>query len=192
MGQDNYFDHDTYDRVGRHVSYLICNTWTRIGKYYTGAMGENIAAGYSTPQEVMTGWMNSTGHRNNILSTNNWEIGVGYASVNGSGYGRYWTQDFGKRNGVYPLIINRNAARTDSRHVSLYIYGSFQQMRLMNDSGAWGDWQTFQNNVASESLPTASARTPLPLNSKPTVAVVHQHRYDLSDGCQCATVRQST
>ncbi len=111
-------------------------------------MGENIAAGYSTPQEVMNGWMNSTGHRNNILSTNNWEIGVGYASVNGSDYGRYWTQDFGERNGVYPLIINRDAASTDSRHVSLYIYGSFQQMRLKNDSGAWGDWQTFQNNVA--------------------------------------------
>jgi hypothetical protein len=146
MGQDNYFDHNTYDRVGGTLT-LICNTWTRIGKYYTGAMGENIAAGYGTPQDVMNGWMNSTGHRNNILSTNNWEIGVGYASISGSGYTRYWTQDFGKRNGVYPLIINRDAASTDNRHVSLYVYGSFQQIRLKNDSGEWDDWQTFQNNV---------------------------------------------
>jgi uncharacterized protein YkwD len=147
LGQDNYFSHDTYDRSGGNL-VLVCSTWTRIGKYYSGATGENIAAGYATPQSVMDGWMNSTGHRNNILSTGSWEIGVGYAVVSGSGYTRYWTQDFGKRSGVYPLIINRDAANTDSRKVTLYLYGTFQQMRLKNDSGAWGDWQTFQNNVA--------------------------------------------
>jgi uncharacterized protein YkwD len=147
MGQDNYFDHNTYDRVNGNLT-LICTTWQRIATYYTGAMGENIAAGYSTPQDVMNGWMNSSGHRANILSTYNWEIGIGYATASGSTYYRYWTQDFGRRSGVYPLIINRDAASTDSRSVSLYIYGSFQQMRLQNDGGAWSDWQTFQNNVA--------------------------------------------
>jgi len=147
LGQDNYFSHDTYDRSGGNL-VLVCGTWTRIGAYYTGATGENIAGGYSTPQSVMNGWMNSTGHRNNILSSGSWEIGVGYAVVNGSTYYHYWTQDFGKRSGVYPLIINRDAASTDSRSVSLYIYGSFQQMRLKNDNGSWSDWQTFQNNVA--------------------------------------------
>ena len=146
MGQDNYFDHNTYDRSGGNL-VSVCDTWTRIGKYYTGAMGENIAAGYSTPQDVMNGWMNSSGHRNNILSTNNWEIGVGYANVSGSTYHAYWTQDFGRRSGVYPLIINRDAASTDSRDVSIYIYGSFQQMRLKNDSDAWGAWQTFSNSL---------------------------------------------
>jgi uncharacterized protein YkwD len=143
MGQDNYFYHDTYDQVGGNLTF-ICNTWQRIATYYTGAMAENIAWGYSTPQSVMNGWMNSTGHRNNILSTNNWEIGVGYANIGG----HHWTQDFGRRSGVYPLIINRDAASTDSRHVSLYIYGTFQEMRLRNDSGSWSNWQTFQNNVA--------------------------------------------
>ena len=147
LGQDNYFSHDTYDRSGGSLVY-VCNTWARIGTYYTGAGAENIAAGYSTPASVMNGWMNSSGHRTNILSTNNWEIGVGYATYSGSTYYRYWTQDFGRRSGVYPLIINRDAANTDSRHVSLYIYGSFQQMRLKNDNGTWSDWQTFQNNVA--------------------------------------------
>jgi uncharacterized protein YkwD len=143
MGQDNYFYHDTYDWVNGNLT-LICNTWQRIATYYTGAMAENIAWGYSTPQDVMNGWMGSTGHRNNILSTNNWEIGVGYATIGG----HHWTQDFGRRSGVYPLIINRDAASTDDRHVSLYIYGSFQQMRLKNDNGAWGNWQAFQNNAA--------------------------------------------
>jgi uncharacterized protein YkwD len=146
LGQDNYFQHDSYDRSGGNLVY-VCSTWDRIDTYYSYAMAENIAAGYSTPQDVMNGWMNSTGHRNNILSTNNWEIGVGYATQNGSNYYRYWTQDFGKRSGVYPLIINRDAASTDDRHVSLYIYGSFQQMRLKNDNGAWGNWQPFQNNL---------------------------------------------
>jgi uncharacterized protein YkwD len=147
LGQDNYFEHDTYDRSGGSLVY-VCSTWTRISKYYSGAMGENIAGGYWTPQDVMNGWMDSDGHRANILSTNNWEIGVGYAAVSGSKYTRYWTQDFGRRNGVYPLIINRDAASTNSRSVSLYIYGTFEQMRLKNESGAWGDWQTFQNTLA--------------------------------------------
>ncbi len=150
MGQDNYFDHNTYDRVNGNLVY-VCDTWTRIGTYYTGAMGENIAAGYSTPQDVMNGWMNSSGHRANILSTNNWEIGVGYATASGSTFYSYWTQDFGRRSGVYPIVINRDAATTDARNVSLYIYGTnsdFQQMRLQNDNGAWSDWQAFQNNMA--------------------------------------------
>ncbi len=151
MGQDDYFNHNTYDRVGGNLVY-VCDTWTRIGTYYTGAnaMAENIAAGYRTPQEVMNGWMNSPGHRANILNADIREIGVGYAAVNGSEYTRYWTQDFGRRSGVYPLIINRDAASTDSRNVSLYIYGTdsdFQQMRLKNDNGSWSGWQTFHNNV---------------------------------------------
>ena len=54
--------------------------------------GENIAAGQKTPQEVMNAWMNSEGHRKNILSSQYTEIGVGYAK--GGQYGHYWTQMF--------------------------------------------------------------------------------------------------
>jgi uncharacterized YkwD family protein/spore coat assembly protein SafA len=54
--------------------------------------GENIAQGQSTPQAVVQAWMNSPGHRANILSTKYTQIGVGYAS---GGSGRhYWTQMF--------------------------------------------------------------------------------------------------
>ena len=139
--------HDSYDRAGGNLVWCVARGRAS-AKYYSGATGENIAAGYGTPQSVMGGWMNSAGHRNNILSTGSWEIGVGYATVSGSGYTRYWTQEFGKRSGVYPLIIDRDTASTDSRKVTLYLYGTFQQMRLKNDSSAWGDWQTFQNNLA--------------------------------------------
>lgn len=51
--------------------------------------GENIARGYATPQAVVNGWMNSSGHRANILNANFTHIGVGYVSG-----GNYWTQMF--------------------------------------------------------------------------------------------------
>ncbi|MEH7012120.1 CAP domain-containing protein [Neobacillus niacini] len=51
--------------------------------------GENIAMGQRTPEEVVKGWMNSEGHRKNILSPNFNYIGVGYVSQ-----GNYWTQEF--------------------------------------------------------------------------------------------------
>ncbi|MEW6181751.1 MAG: SafA/ExsA family spore coat assembly protein [Bacillota bacterium] len=56
------------------------------------AAGENIAMGYKTPAEVMKGWMNSTGHRSNILNSAFTQIGVGYAK-DSSGM-TYWTQHF--------------------------------------------------------------------------------------------------
>lgn len=51
--------------------------------------GENIAKGQRTPQEVVTAWMNSSGHRANILNKSFTKIGVGYVSD-----GNYWTQMF--------------------------------------------------------------------------------------------------
>ncbi|SMQ64636.1 uncharacterized protein, YkwD family [Bacillus sp. OV166] len=51
--------------------------------------GENIAMGQRTPEEVVKAWMNSEGHRKNILSPNYNYIGVGYVSQ-----GNYWTQEF--------------------------------------------------------------------------------------------------
>lgn len=53
--------------------------------------GENIAYGYATPEAVMTGWMNSSGHRANILNANFDSIGIGVVSENGV---LYWTQIF--------------------------------------------------------------------------------------------------
>lgn len=50
---------------------------------------ENIARGYATPESVVNGWMNSPGHRANILNSAFTHIGVGYVSD-----GNYWTQMF--------------------------------------------------------------------------------------------------
>jgi uncharacterized protein YkwD len=147
MGQDNYFDHDSYDRNGGALVY-VCGWSSRIRSYYPNSapLGENIAAGYPTPESVMNAWMNSTGHRENILRDSYWEIGVGYYAGSGS-YSRYWVQDFGRRSNVFPLVINREAATTDSRHVSLFIYGDWQEIRLRNEDGVWTDWQPFQSTM---------------------------------------------
>jgi uncharacterized protein YkwD len=146
--------------------------WDRMvaaGYTYSNA-GENIAWGYPDPQSVVAGWMGSSGHRANILSTTFRELGNGYvyqagdqgnvrrssvggASCNPDIFGegpffRYWTQNFGKRNSTYPVVINREDHLTESRDVSLYLYGGFSEMRLRNENGAWTDWQSFSNNTA--------------------------------------------
>ena len=63
---------------------------TEAGVSYRTA-GENIAYGQSTPQQVMNAWMNSSGHRANILNANYTTIGIGYTVINGTAY---WAQLF--------------------------------------------------------------------------------------------------
>lgn len=62
---------------------------------------ENIAAGMADPAEVVEGWMNSAGHRKNILLADATEVGAGYHLVKqDSGkhrYRHYWTMTFGAR-----------------------------------------------------------------------------------------------
>ncbi|WP_328770120.1 CAP domain-containing protein [Streptomyces sp. NBC_00286] len=61
----------------------------RVGYNFRSA-GENVAAGYGTPESVMDGWMNSPGHKANILNCGFKELGIGLAQP-----GNYWTQNFG-------------------------------------------------------------------------------------------------
>lgn len=56
-----------------------------------GWRGENIAAGQADPDEVITGWMNSTGHRKNILEANYTGVGVGCFNYKGI---NFWVQCF--------------------------------------------------------------------------------------------------
>lgn len=85
MVNKNYFSH-TSPTYGSPFEML-----KQFGISYTAA-GENIAYGQSSPEEVMNGWMNSPGHRANILNANFTQIGVGIAKkANGQ---LYWTQTF--------------------------------------------------------------------------------------------------
>lgn len=64
--------------------------------YNPQAVSENIAWGYTTPASVVSAWMNSAGHRANILG-NYKDVGCDYLdSLKGSYKGMYWTCDFGR------------------------------------------------------------------------------------------------
>ncbi|MFS0654333.1 CAP domain-containing protein [Bacillus sp. 179-C3.3 HS] len=82
MKDKNYFSH-TSPTYGSPFDQMKA-----FGITYKTA-GENIAQGQRTPQEVVTAWMNSEGHRANILNKNYTHIGVGYVKD-----GHYWTQQF--------------------------------------------------------------------------------------------------
>ena len=83
MSDNNYFAHQS-PNYGSAADMLTQN-----GIRYS-AWGENIAAGQRTPEEVVRAWMNSPGHRANILGSHFTRIGVGYVNS-----GRpYWTQMF--------------------------------------------------------------------------------------------------
>ena len=154
MAQNNYFNHNSFHTVnGKMVQ--VCDPWNRIQNYYTGweALAENIAAGQDSPSMAMNGWINSPEHLHNILNPEYWEIGAGYYQGNTS-YTYYWDQDFGRRIGVYPLILNDEAASTASAKVDVYIYGDWKQVRLKNDDGSWGKWLEFKNEF-QWTLPSA-------------------------------------
>lgn len=67
--------------------------------YDPDGWGENIAAGYQTPKKVVQGWIDSPGHRANLLGKDFEDIGIGYHYKSRDGgdapYGHYWTQIFG-------------------------------------------------------------------------------------------------
>ncbi|MFQ6871593.1 MAG: CAP domain-containing protein [Romboutsia timonensis] len=85
MVNKNYFDH-TSPTYGSPFDMM-----KQFGISYRTA-GENIAKGQKTPQEVVTAWMNSEGHRKNILNPNFTNLGVGIAKD--SKGTTYWTQMF--------------------------------------------------------------------------------------------------
>lgn len=82
MASNRYFSH-TSPTYGSPFDMM-----RSLGISYSAA-GENIAMGYATPSAVVTAWMNSSGHRANILSARYTTIGVGYVAS-----GNYWTQWF--------------------------------------------------------------------------------------------------
>jgi len=80
MSKKGYFDH-TSPTYGSPFNLL------RLQKVPFRTAGENIAMGQRSPESVMQGWMNSEGHRSNILNPSFTSIGVGY-------YNGYWVQLF--------------------------------------------------------------------------------------------------
>jgi uncharacterized protein YkwD len=159
MADRNFFAHCDLD--------TLKTPWIRMNDagYFWSSAGENAAVGQGGPASVMTAWMNSSGHRGNIMRPSFWEIGVGYYyqssdqgnvrrdlngdcvadSFNNGPFGTYWTQNFGRRHSVYPVIIEREASSTTSQTVALYVYGAgfAQRMRFSNDGSAYSSWEPY-------------------------------------------------
>lgn len=85
MADKNYFSHQS-PTYGSPFDML-----KHFGVSFSYA-GENIAAGQKSAQEVMQSWMNSSGHKANILNKNYTQLGVGY--YEGGQYGTEWVQLF--------------------------------------------------------------------------------------------------
>jgi len=88
MARNNYFSH-----TGLNGSSL--GDRSKSTGYKFRLVGENLAAGKTTPEATIRQWMNSSGHRANILNGRFSEIGFGYANAPKSLYKNYWVQVFG-------------------------------------------------------------------------------------------------
>ncbi|WP_240449914.1 CAP domain-containing protein [Streptomyces sp. S1] len=87
MAARDFFDHTNPDGAGPGERVTATG-------YGWSTYGENIAMGQQTAEQVMEAWMNSPGHRANILNCSFKELGVGLHTGDG---GPYWTQVFGAR-----------------------------------------------------------------------------------------------
>lgn len=92
MVDRHFFDHTNPDGL---------DPFERMGAagFHGSAMAENIAMGYATPQAVMVGWMDSPGHRTNILNCKYNRIGVGYdpGQIKAGYVAGSWVQNFGTK-----------------------------------------------------------------------------------------------
>ena len=91
MANNNYFAHE-----GLNGSTI--GTRASAAGYNYRVVGENIAVGYNSIDEVMTGWINSPGHCANMMNASFKEYGMACASNPNSTYKTYWTQEFGATN----------------------------------------------------------------------------------------------
>lgn len=108
MAENHFISHSSSD--GSQLADRIL----RAGYKNWMSIAENVAMGHRYPKEVIRGWMDSPGHRKNILNSSFAEIGVAYiegeviSSNNHRFRGGYWTQNFGMQISVRqltPIVI---------------------------------------------------------------------------------------
>jgi len=155
MVQHDYLRHT--DFLGREIDPRL----PEFGYEDYREIGENIAGGQLTPEEVVADWMKSPGHRANLLNPNFREIGVAHLVGTHTHYKHYWVQDFGMRSDSYPVVINNKAAETRDPTVHLYVHGKgwATQMRFSNDQVHWSDWEAYRTQRDWTVLPGSGDRT---------------------------------
>jgi len=109
-----YFSHY---RPNGEIAFTVLDE-TKVKNY--NYAGENIASGQVSAERVMTGWMNSPGHKKNILNSNYTHIGVGHYYTSSSIYRNFWAQMFvGKCNATEISIVDGDRTYTYSRGTSI-------------------------------------------------------------------------
>lgn len=86
----DYADYFQHSRANGESCFTVLD-YFGINCFYSG---ENIAAGHSSPAQVVEAWKNSPGHYANMIRENYTKLGVGYSSAGIGSYGRYWVQLF--------------------------------------------------------------------------------------------------
>jgi len=105
------------DSLGRNPGARF----TYFGYQNSHAWGENVVCGLTRPESAVNGWMNSPGHRQNLLHPLYREIGVGYIQNSTTNRG-YISQEFSYDPSYAPVIIENEALWVASPTVNLYIY----------------------------------------------------------------------
>lgn len=143
MGELNYFSHTSPINENKDVAKRVRNCGL-----IDIAVGENIGNnfGYSEDilaQQFMTGWMNSTGHRENILRENFTHIGVGVIKTKDGYY--YGTQVFASRE-IEFYQIKASEKNLDEYHLFITLYTDFE-----NEIGIWINSEYYDEQKANYS-----------------------------------------
>ncbi len=124
---------------------------------WTRTAGENIAYGQRSPAQVMNGWMNSSGHRANILNSSFTTIGIGCFEYGGT---LYWAQAFSGGSGSSYSASGKKAVRVE---VSLTA-GSESKVSFINGDTA----STTAQQTTTKSSTTKESTTKAPTTKAPT------------------------
>jgi len=162
MAAGGYVDHTTSEGIP------LLDRLRAAGYHPTGYHGENIYVGWQDrPGTAIEWWYDEQPpddwHRRNLLSVNFREIGCGIEVGPDPGYKRYFTQDFGQRGDVFPVIINREALSTTQRTVAVYLYGhswGAAEMMLSESADFEGaTWQPFNPTPTWTFSPNSGPKT---------------------------------
>lgn len=150
MSAQGYFSHKGKD--GSSFSQRC-----QAAGYRGSPRGENIAMGAAGANQVVKMWMDSPGHRANILNPEITEIGIGFAPR-----GAYAVMCLGVSENPLPVVIENEAFSASSSKVLVYLGGRnwVRQMRFSTDGANFGPWQP-HSSFAQVDLPAQTGRQSL-------------------------------
>ncbi len=148
MGRYRFFSHTTQGSSWFPAGSTPWDRMRRTGYTYNATMGENIAGGQSTAQQVFDAWRASSEHRANMLNSSFRVIGVARRVVSGSPYTSYWTTDLGSYvdSSAHDRIVSEVNPFTDVTKADLELWNAGWYVRNKGlfdgyGSGALGAWE---------------------------------------------------